>query len=86
MIAFICIFFGLFAIVAIILFIRGIIEACTFKKGRNPYNRICKKCGSHQDMYQSNIEGNENHIWWEEVYPIGNDENCKCHKYAQYYP
>lgn len=56
-----------------------------FKQGHNPFNRICKKCGAHQSQYQSNIEGCEHNTWWEEVYPIGNDENCQCHKYAEYH-
>ena len=56
-----------------------------FKKGHNPYHRICKTCGAHQVMYQSNIEGMEDHVWWEEVYPIGNNLKCNCHKFAEYH-
>jgi len=60
-------------------------EKLLFKKGHTPYSRICKKCNSHQIMYSSNIEGEENIHWWQEVYPIGNNEKCKCHSYAEYH-
>lgn len=77
--------FGVFfLLVGCYMVYRSIMIAIIFKRGHNPYNRICKRCGAHQDMYQSNIEGNESDFWWEEVYPIGNNPNCKCHKYASY--
>jgi len=78
-------------ILLIILFLSIIYQAIKwirslllFKKGHNPFHRICKKCGANQHQYRSNIEGNEHETWWEEVYPIGNDEKCKCHSYSQY--
>jgi hypothetical protein len=49
----------------------------------NPFRRKCKKCGSAQSMYKSNIEGC-NDVWWEEIYPIGNNPKCQCHKYSDY--
>lgn len=52
-----------------------------FKKGRNPYHRICKKCGAHQEQFHE-IERPQCN-WWEEVYPIGNDPKCKCHRYGR---
>jgi len=65
--------------------IRQIKIMLLFKQGHNPFNRICKKCGSHQVQYQSNIEGQSHVTWWQEVYPIGNNEKCQCHKYAEYH-
>ena len=53
-----------------------------FKTGRNPYHRICKKCGSHQEQYHE--AGRPHCTWWERMYPLGNDENCKCHQYTNY--
>ena len=79
------IFFALLIIGFIWLICRKIQETFLFKKGRNPYHRICRKCGAHQNMYQSNIEGLESHYWWEDVYPIGNNENCLCHKFTDYH-
>ena len=74
------------SILIAIAIIRFIINAVKFhklfKRSHNPYYRICKKCGSHQSMYQSNIEGCENDVWWERVYPLGNDEKCQCHSYT----
>lgn len=46
--------------------------------GYNPYRRTCRKCGANQSMYQS-LFGS----WWGETYPLGNDPNCQCHKYAE---
>lgn len=40
----------------------------------NPFHRVCKKCGAHQIMYESCFGQ-----WWSDVYPLGNDSNCKCH-------
>lgn len=52
-----------------------------FKEGHNPFERICKKCNSHQHLYTYyGVMGNYNQ--WQSVYPIGNDPKCKCHKYA----
>lgn len=47
--------------------------------GRNPFHRICKNCGAHQVVFKSRFGS-----WWEEVYPIGNDPDCKCHADAEY--
>lgn len=46
----------------------------------NPYRRKCKKCGAQQDLHH--YSWNPRATWWEEMYPIGNDPNCECHKYA----
>jgi hypothetical protein len=54
---------------------KSIINMLRYKRGRNPYHRICRKCGAHQVVYESCFG-----TWWDEVYPIGNDPNCKCHK------
>lgn len=51
---------------------------------QNPYRRYCKKCGACQIQYESNVIGH-NDTWWQEVYPIGNDEKCKCHSYSEYH-
>lgn len=80
----VCIILTFCFLVVIHQIIRGIKALILFKKGHNPFSRICKKCGAHQHQYRSNIEGNEHETWWEEVYPIGNDEKCKCHKYSDY--
>lgn len=58
-------------------------EWMLFKEGHNPFARICKKCGAHQNQYRSNIEGHENQTWWASVYPIGDDPDCRCHSYAE---
>lgn len=55
--------------------IAAVINAINYKPGRNPYHRICRKCGQHQIMYQSCFGS-----WWEEVYPLGNNPECRCHK------
>ena len=81
---FIAIFFGFITLGGLYGIYRAIRQAILFKAGHNPYARICKKCGSHQNMYRSNIEGMESDVWWEEVYPIGNNPKCECHKYSQY--
>jgi len=52
-----------------------------FKKGHNPYNRVCNKCGAHQSVFSYNYRNAPS--WWEEVYPIGNNPKCKCHKYVK---
>lgn len=78
-------FFALIVLGGVLAIFLKTKESLLFRGGRNPYHRICKKCGSHQNMYKSNIEGN-NSTWWEDVYPIGNDENCKCHSYSDYHP
>ena len=62
--------------------IYSIKERRQFKRGHNPFTRICKSCGAHQDQYRSNVEGWEHHTWWVEMSPVGNDPNCKCHSYA----
>lgn len=74
----------LLLIVAVIYFLINayVKERRQFKPGHNPYARICRKCGAHQHQHRSNVEGFEHHTWWEEMYPIGNDPNCKCHSYA----
>ena len=59
-------------------------KALLFKGGDNPFHRICTKCGSHQVMYRSNIQGHEHATWWEEIYPLGNNEKCWCHWYADH--
>jgi hypothetical protein len=52
-----------------------------FKQGRNKYSRICKRCGATQDNYSyANHFGGP--TWWEEMYPMGNDPNCICRRYA----
>ena len=67
------------------MFYRLVISLFLFRFDKyNPYRRYCKKCNSHQVMYSSNIEGQENDHWWEEVYPIGNNEKCKCHSFSEY--
>lgn len=72
--------FPICGLIGVIFWLR---EVSLFKATDNPYKRECKKCGAHQDMYQSNVEGLEHKTWWEEVYPIGNNPNCECHKYAR---
>lgn len=52
-----------------------------FKYNDNPYSRTCRKCGALQHMYHHHGEPGD--TWWQEMYPIGNDPNCKCHGYAQ---
>jgi len=56
-------------------------EHFLFKKGRNKFTSICRKCGSHQDQYRSTAYSG---VWWEEMYPIGNNPDCRCHKHAQH--
>ncbi|MES2428295.1 MAG: hypothetical protein V4560_15045 [Bacteroidota bacterium] len=85
MLIFTAIFFGLIVLGGLIAIACSIVEWSYFKSGRNPYIRICKKCGSHQNQYRSNIEGQETHTWWEEVYPVGNNEKCKCHSFSEYH-
>lgn len=80
------VFIGIMVLASIYFIIRQIRIMFLFTVDKyNPYNRKCTKCGAHQVMYQSNIEGMEHWTWWEEVYPIGNNEKCKCHKYAEYH-
>ena len=55
-----------------------IIVSLRYKPGRNRFHRICKKCGAHQVVYESCLG-----VWWEEVYPLGNDPDCGCHKDVQ---
>jgi hypothetical protein len=80
------VFFGIMVFISLLLIIRQIRITMLFKNGHNPYVRICRKCGATQNQYQTNYENDiDPLIWWEEVYPIGNDENCPCHKYAEYH-
>lgn len=58
-------FFGLIFLGGIWAIFSKIRENNLFKAGHNPYARICKKCGAHQNLYQSNIEGCDHHTWWE---------------------
>ena len=71
-------FLSLIVAVGLYLFIKGIIKGFRYKRGNNPFHRICKKCGAHQIMYES-VFG----TWWDEVYPVGNDPECKCHEDAE---
>ncbi len=75
---------GLYFLGAGYLVYRWVWQMVLFKCGHNPYARICKRCGAHQNMYQSNIE-DDNSTWWEDVYPIGNNEKCKCHSFTDYH-
>ena len=65
---------------------NNIVQTIIFKSGRNsfggrnPFERICKKCSAHQNVYTYSWSGRS---LWAEVYPIGNDKNCICHKYAK---
>lgn len=80
------IFISLLCLVALYFIYRGILAASLFKYDEtNPYRRHCTKCGAHQTMYSSNIEGNNN-WWWEECYPLGNNDKCKCHSFTEYHP
>lgn len=81
----ICVFFGLLSAVAIFFTCKWVVGLVIFKYDpTNPYRRHCKKCNAHQIMYSSNIEGHASDIWWQEVYPIGNNEKCICHSYSDY--
>lgn len=60
--------------------VKKIREDRLFKKGRNQFSRICKRCGAQQNRYS--YTHNLSMGWWEEVYPVGNNKNCLCHKYA----
>lgn len=71
-----------FATVVVIICQSYYVNHVLFRKGNNPYQRICRKCGAHQHMYQSNVKGREHVTWWAEVYPVGDNEDCACHKYA----
>jgi len=53
------------------------VEKRRYKAGNNPYHRICKKCGSHQMMYESCFG-----TWWEEAHS-GDDPTCPCHRDAE---
>lgn len=55
-------------------------EKLLFKKGRNPYQRICKKCGSVQWQYESNII-DDNDTWWEDM--DCKSPECRCHRYTR---
>jgi hypothetical protein len=85
MITLITIFFGIIFFGGIAAIGWTLYGLSLFKRGHNPYSRICKTCGAHQTQYQSNIEGMEDHVWWEEVYPLGNNPKCPCHKFAEYH-
>lgn len=79
------IFIGFFLLIIGVMVYKAIMgfkEIFLFKIGHNPYKRICKKCGAVQDNYRSNVEGDDS-VWWEVVY-AGNDENCDCHRHAEY--
>lgn len=78
---------GCFIVLVVILLVRRCIVIWRlFKGGHNPYTRICKKCDNVQNLFQSNIEGQEDNYWWEDVGDGGNDEKCPCHKYSHYHP
>ena len=51
-----------------------------YKPGRNKYHRVCKKCGAHQVVFASFLG-----TWWEEVHPVGDDPDCRCHADAEYW-
>lgn len=82
----VAILFALYSVALLVLIKHVVAKWLLFKKDPrgNPYRRYCKKCGACQIMYQSNIEGWEDDIWWEEVYPIGDNPKCKCHDYSEY--
>lgn len=75
---------GVMCLVLVAVIVRTILVVIYFKRGHNPYTRICKKCGSHQVMFQSNIEGCEDDTWWETMNPIGSDPKCLCNLFAEY--
>lgn len=66
---------GLIVALGFYFFIANVVRSFSYKRGNNPYHRICKKCGAHQVVYESCFG-----TWWGEVYPIGNNPSCKCHK------
>lgn len=76
--------FGLIFLGGIWAAILKLKEFIIFMPGHNPYHRICKKCGAHQIQMQLNVTPPAP-TWWEEVYPIGNNPACECHKYAEYH-
>lgn len=64
--------------------VKFIVSLFLFRSTINPYSRICKRCNSQHDMFQSNIEGNEDDMWWEVV--RGDNEKCICKSYSTYRP
>jgi hypothetical protein len=78
------IFVGLYLLAAQWLIRRWITTKILFKVDEyNPYRRKCKKCGQWQSMYDNGRELSAYRSWWEEIYPLGNDPNCKCKKYIR---
>lgn len=73
----------LFAIGLIFGFIRLIIFYMTFKGTGNPYRRECKKCGAIQEEIQLNGRPLPINYW--EVTKEGNNKNCICNSFAEYY-
>jgi hypothetical protein len=69
---------GLLLAAPIYSIILKLIERRYFKEGRNPYERICKKCGCHQELHEGYVY-EWNCIWWEDVPPFGDNPNCECH-------
>lgn len=79
-------FFGLMVIFALLSLILLFSEWSHFKRGKNPYRRTCKKCGSIQEQFHRvGAEHLEEFwdTWWEEMYE-GNNPKCKCHRYSEY--
>ena len=57
----------------------SVVPLMRYRPGRNRYHRICRKCGQHQIVYESCFG-----MWWDEVYPVGNDPECRCHRDTQH--
>lgn len=41
----------------------------------NPYKRTCRLCGSRQNLFEDGSGS-----YWGQVYPLGNDPSCPCHR------
>lgn len=75
-------FLGLFLLAGQWLLRRWITQILLFKSDPyNPFRRKCKKCGQWQAMYDNGQDLPLYRSWWEEIYPLGNDPNCRCKKY-----
>lgn len=62
---------------ALILTLLGVGRGSHFTYGRNPYRRICARCGQQQDNHCHGGEWKEG--WWEPMGAIM-DPDCKCHQ------
>jgi hypothetical protein len=77
---FIALLFFVPPVFLVLLGLHKVYMMTVFRRGRNPFSRICRRCGQQQDMHCWSWSS-PGYGWWEDMQDIP-DENCRCHKFS----